>query len=301
MFHACYLLTPRKPAAGRSLHMTHTYIGFTMTPKRRLRQHNGELVQGAKKTSKHRPWDMLVVVYGFPNKVLALQFEYVWQHPYNSRFTKAAMQHIKGNKRIGGMRSVRRKLVELYMVLNLPPWRDLKLTVSFTTGDVHDLAKSVVPTELPVTMQTQIASLDALPQGTRYDETACSICLAPFDAGQSMLRCYHADCPLRSHVACIDECFPEDSRHLPTRVGYCPYCDNELRWTELVARSGNESSPAKKPQRRPEACLEQAQPPRVRSASDDEAPFLDLSFDDVVIHDLTRDAACDRVVDLTSE
>ena len=51
-----------------------TYIGFTNDPAKRLRQHNGELVSGARRTHKKRPWEMLLVLAGFPTQVSALQF-----------------------------------------------------------------------------------------------------------------------------------------------------------------------------------------------------------------------------------
>ncbi len=47
----CYLLTSNDPK-----YKHHTYIGFTINPQRRIRQHNGELTNGAKRTSLKRPW-----------------------------------------------------------------------------------------------------------------------------------------------------------------------------------------------------------------------------------------------------
>ncbi|KDO30663.1 hypothetical protein SPRG_04564 [Saprolegnia parasitica CBS 223.65] len=257
---ACYLLTPQTPAqtGKRSLHMKHTYVGFTMTPKRRLRQHNGEIVQGAKKTAKYRPWDMLVVVYGFASKVQALQFEYVWQHPYNSRFTKAAMASAKHVKRYGGMRSVRRKLIELYLILALPPWNEL----AHALLHMHTLATSSAPNELPPGMTTQVASLDTLPHGPPSDDAddadaRCSICIGQFQEGDARLVCYHADCPMRAHIDCAHECFPDDDDDddAPTQSekrGYCPYCDNELHWATLLLHASSSAlllPPAKKKRR----------------------------------------------------
>ncbi|KAI8601610.1 hypothetical protein EDD21DRAFT_374010 [Dissophora ornata] len=79
-FYCCYLL-----ASTVSRFKTHGYVGSTPDPIKRLRQHNGDLTQGAKKTSKKRPWKMVMLVYGFPTKVAALQFEWAWQHPERSR------------------------------------------------------------------------------------------------------------------------------------------------------------------------------------------------------------------------
>ena len=81
-FIGCYLLQ-----SVNRLYKTSTYIGFTTDPRRRLRQHNGTK-QGAQRTKRKRPWDMVVTVYGFPSKVAALQFEWAWQNPRKSRLVK---------------------------------------------------------------------------------------------------------------------------------------------------------------------------------------------------------------------
>ena len=47
----CYLLTSLDPRFKN-----HTYVGFTVDPGRRIKQHNGELSNGAKQTSRKRPW-----------------------------------------------------------------------------------------------------------------------------------------------------------------------------------------------------------------------------------------------------
>ena len=77
-----------------------TYVGFTNAPARRLRQHNGEVKGGARKTRLGRPWEMIGFVHGFRTKVSALQFEWAWQHPTMSRFLKGgALNGLKVGKR----------------------------------------------------------------------------------------------------------------------------------------------------------------------------------------------------------
>jgi predicted GIY-YIG superfamily endonuclease len=63
---------------------TLTYIGATVDGDRRLRQHNGELVGGAKATHK-RPlgWYRVCYVRGFSTWNAALSFEWHWK-----RFSK---------------------------------------------------------------------------------------------------------------------------------------------------------------------------------------------------------------------
>ena len=66
----CYMLAS---VDGRK-----TYVGATVNPDRRLRQHNGEIGGGAKAT-KGRVWRRRFLVGGFQGEVPALQFEWRWK------------------------------------------------------------------------------------------------------------------------------------------------------------------------------------------------------------------------------
>jgi predicted GIY-YIG superfamily endonuclease len=67
----CYLLLSYNKKAKRKV-----YCGYTIDVIRRLRQHNGLILGGAKRTRKGRPWNLICYVTGFPDSRTALQFEY---------------------------------------------------------------------------------------------------------------------------------------------------------------------------------------------------------------------------------
>jgi structure-specific endonuclease subunit SLX1 len=64
-----------------------TYVGATIDPDRRLRQHNGELSGGAKAT-RGGVWTRKCLVGPFENQHDALSFEWHWK--YNSKKFKGA-------------------------------------------------------------------------------------------------------------------------------------------------------------------------------------------------------------------
>jgi predicted GIY-YIG superfamily endonuclease len=56
-----------------------TYVGCTNAPKRRLRQHCGEITGGARFTRQHRPWRFALHVTGLTRRE-ALQLEWASKH-----------------------------------------------------------------------------------------------------------------------------------------------------------------------------------------------------------------------------
>ncbi|XP_011041810.1 PREDICTED: uncharacterized protein LOC105137678 [Populus euphratica] len=156
-FFACYLLTSLCPRFKG-----HTYIGFTVNPRRRIRQHNGELRSGACRTKKRRPWEMVICVYGFPTNVAALQFEWAWQHPTESVAVRQAAAAFKS------FSGVANKIKLAYTMLNLPSWQSLNITVNYfsTKYKVH----SAGCPSLPKNMKVQICPMNELPCYSDLDD-----------------------------------------------------------------------------------------------------------------------------------
>ena len=88
--YLCYLLVSQSSRR--------TYVGITNNLNRRLRQHNGELVGGARATHVGRPWACYLTVEGFPTQQSSLQFEWMWKHmaPKKSHGKTARLTKLQG-------------------------------------------------------------------------------------------------------------------------------------------------------------------------------------------------------------
>ncbi|KAI3994212.1 hypothetical protein MKX01_012469 [Papaver californicum] len=149
-FHACYLLCSMCPRFN-----SHTYIGYTVDPCRRIRQHNGETTNGAVRTKRKRPWEMMLCIYRFPTDVSALQFEWAWQHPIESLAVRQAALSFKS------LSGIANHVKLAYKMLSLPPWQNLKLTVNFFST-AYTKHASGCPS-LPKQMKVQVCSMGQLP------------------------------------------------------------------------------------------------------------------------------------------
>lgn len=87
-----------------------TYNGFTVNLNRRIRQHNGLLVGGAKFTTSSRPWKIYAVLTGFKTKSEALSCEWKIKHPTNAKTRPRKYCCPKG------------RIDSLNIVLNLDTW-----------------------------------------------------------------------------------------------------------------------------------------------------------------------------------
>jgi predicted GIY-YIG superfamily endonuclease len=111
--HCVYLLKSLNPK-----YLRRTYIGYTVDPKRRIRQHNGEITGGAKRTIKARPWQMICYIEGFPNQRTGLQYEWINNHPKTKRWNVN-----------GRLKTMAETLLKERFTKTAPFSRDLNLTI----------------------------------------------------------------------------------------------------------------------------------------------------------------------------
>ena len=90
--YLCYLISSTHPN-----HKQRTYVGVKNDTHRRLRQHNREIIGGAKSTNIGRPWDVWMIIEGFPNQSTCLKFEWMWKHmkPRSSHCKKARITKLR--------------------------------------------------------------------------------------------------------------------------------------------------------------------------------------------------------------
>lgn len=87
----CYIIRSTNPKF-----LNCTYNGSTNNLIRRLRQHNGEIVGGAKATRCKGPWVYIGVWDGFSSHQEALSCEWRIKHPTNSRKRPSQYNGVKG-------------------------------------------------------------------------------------------------------------------------------------------------------------------------------------------------------------
>ncbi|CAK9033313.1 unnamed protein product [Durusdinium trenchii] len=239
-YYGCYLL--------QSLtNSNRTYIGFTMDPRRRLRQHNGEITAGANRTKRWRPWQMILCVWGFPNKVLALQFEFAWQHPNVCRNVRDKVAHLKFCKLRNGRQSpvmgVTQNLQVLIEMLKATPYSRMPLRVHF----LDEAAKSQLPKmpaarALPTHMTFTLGSFDEL-ERLCYESmmmipvtsSVCAKCSGRLEPADRVVSCPHCECPLHL-TPCALELFPKTkgAQLIPEGSAACPSCARPTEWMVLI-------------------------------------------------------------------
>ncbi|KAL7977482.1 hypothetical protein Chor_009431, partial [Crotalus horridus] len=190
------------------------YIGFTVNPERRIDQHNGGKQRGgAWKTSGRGPWDMVLIVHGFPSDVAALRFEWAWQHPHSSR----RLNHVARRKT--RERQFDFRLRVLAHMLQTAPWCRLPLTVRWLK---QEYCREFPPgLEPPLHMPIAFGPVRAV-KDSKHDEP-----LSPeeqVDGDEDIpLHCFHSACTMAAHMFCLSRLFLEkEPNHILPIEGQCP-------------------------------------------------------------------------------
>ncbi|GAA5799508.1 hypothetical protein HPULCUR_004924 [Helicostylum pulchrum] len=239
-FYSCYLI--------RSLqeeHTNKTYVGSTPDPIRRLRQHNGEITQGAYRTRKLRPWEHILVIYGFPSRKHALQFECAWQKPLQSRHIKcvANTDIFKARlKSCRGVNSVLTKVRAVQLLLNTSPFSLLPLKLRFVQPTMQSMFLDGV--SLPKQMSWSVGPIQDLVKRNRIMDTFqipdiepmhCYICSESIEKDNALDYVLCDLCnDMTSHVSCLSKDFSDQG--VPV-YGYCPNCAKLLVWGDLIKAS----------------------------------------------------------------
>eukprot|EP00929_Paragymnodinium_shiwhaense_P000684 TRINITY_DN100917_c0_g1_i1.p1 TRINITY_DN100917_c0_g1~~TRINITY_DN100917_c0_g1_i1.p1 ORF type:complete len:386 (+),score=101.05 TRINITY_DN100917_c0_g1_i1:55-1212(+) len=282
-FYCCYLLESEKLRYR-------TYIGFTMEPRRRLRQHNGEISAGAWKTRKWRPWRMVLCVWGFPTRIAALQFEYAWQHPAICRHARVAASRFSFCKltALGRQRlicGVAKNVQVLQEMLQVSPYCRMPLRVhQFDEGAAASsraspglLQEEKLPAHVVVTRGSfedleEICAEEFLASQRPVASESCTICAAAFKEMDRVVACGGCDTPF--HVRCAARALTQEhaTMLIPADSMACPNCGRGVEWPMLV-RSARRFTPG----RQASLGARKASPPPSQQASveialtDDEA------------------------------
>lgn len=254
-FFGCYLLVS-KSSERRSV--GRTYVGFTIDPARRLKQHNGELKYGgAMRTSRHRPWQMVAIIHGFASKTQALQFEWAWQNPFKSSALKVhgqrsdalALPSVK-------VRSVNGSFQSLAALVSIPPWRLCPLTLTICAPreqwDAFDIQSLIFPPHFRVNF-SPVSSFSAClstydyrhhcdsvtPIWNHSDGNTCPSCEGRTSLEhQSRKVTFCAHCGTVTHLACIAlnrvEGTPGSTESLLPETVKCSSCNEHMHWSLVV-------------------------------------------------------------------
>lgn len=241
-FFGVYLLICQNPKySGR------TYVGFTVDPERRLKQHNGGRdAGGAMRTSNKGPWAMVLIVHGFPNMISALRFEWAWQHPQRSR----RLNSVPGKKKSENLFAFHIRL--LGEMLLSGPWCRLPLTVRWLRpelkGSVDFSPDRSPPMHMPIVYgQVKSVSLKKkkskggqAAQENNDEELLCGLCMKNVDK-LHQAQCLSTKCSSVYHIVCLADQFRKSGSEknseffLPVE-GQCPICDRYTLWGDIIRK-----------------------------------------------------------------
>jgi len=230
-FHGVYMLyCLNETCKGK------TYIGYTKDPNRRLKQHNmGVKSGGAKKTSLRGPWEMVLIIHGFPNEISALRFEWAWQNPKTSR----RLKHVTPKARTEKVYDYNIRV--LSEMLHVGPWNRLALSVRWLNSMYRrDFSDDKFPPmhmpicQGPVSCKKTVSTSDTslLDTGKTLLCVLCARNCSRFE----LVCCLDPNCQAVTHIRCLAQRFLGSSDHIIPIDGECPACGIRVLWGDLIRR-----------------------------------------------------------------
>ena len=182
---------------------------------------------------------MEFIVYGFPNKVAALQFEWSWQKPHLCRLMRDSAGHLA--KKSG----LKNKAAIMCALLKSEKWRRYGLSVLCTTELAHNVLYSI---ESSPAFPHRIGAIDSLPMYNDHEEddeaeeeehqscggALCGLCDESVSAMYST-RC--GFCRYATHITCLADwsLFTRgNGMGLIPLEAHCPSCEVTCNWAEVI-------------------------------------------------------------------
>ncbi|KAM9400560.1 structure-specific endonuclease subunit SLX1 [Salvelinus alpinus] len=211
------------------------YIGFTVNPERRIGQHNaGRHRGGAKRTSGRGPWEMVLIIHGFPSDIAALRFEWAWQNPHSSR----RLSHVTRRSKKESSLQFHWRVVS--NMLRVMPWSRLPLTTRWLKQEYRmDFEPGLQP---PLHVPLAFGSIRVRKQKPKHVEEEqvekgadiCLLCQGTVKSADKM-TCFHPLCHMTSHLICLAKHFlTGEAAHLLPVEGECPGCRHSVLWGSLI-------------------------------------------------------------------
>ncbi|CAH1115625.1 unnamed protein product [Psylliodes chrysocephalus] len=230
-FYGVYLLYCLNPKyKGR------TYIGYTVDPNRRIKQHNkGKEFGGARKTSNRGPWSMIMIIHGFPNDISALRFEWAWQHPLVSRRLKHVSKKKNNEKQFNFCLRVLSEMLKIGPWCRLPlniRWLNSEFVTDFPIQSLPPLHMSIChgPVLSKKIERTKSSESNTLPINF---SKICDVCQKVITGKE--LQCLNWICDLKAHITCLSNLFLNLDEYVPIQ-GKCPKCGQELLWGDIIRK-----------------------------------------------------------------
>ncbi|KAG8201170.1 hypothetical protein JTE90_028829 [Oedothorax gibbosus] len=189
---------------------------------------------GAWKTNDKGPWDMILIVHGFPNDVSALRFEWAWQNPRKSR----RLRHV--SKKLPRESSLKYCFRVMSEMLRVGPWNRLPLTVQWLDVNYKqdfDVSR-LPPLHIPICVgpiQSRRIQKELSVEQNDSVLKFCDICNKIVTQDDKQFLCFNEECGKTYHVVCLGRHFQSlsENNFLIPIEGTCPHCSTSILWGDI--------------------------------------------------------------------